>query len=306
MTAKPDKSALVVAFDGMDLELIKEFGCDNLLSMQELGRIDNQSNVSCVKTSELFATFITGKDWRDHGVKGLSRANLRTSFLDTLLPQKLVNRVRGCNRVKKVLETGLKVNELMLYDKTDLQVEAIFDEVDNSKALFVPGYNPSLFWKKNGLGVTMSNVDYEEHDLEYYWDEFEYNRRRRKFMRPVNDWFDFLMVHFHRVDAYQHIYGNPWENPDDYSKLESLYLEMDEFAGSILDKFGSEYDTILFMSDHGLPTEKGHNENAFYSCNSQLFTRLVPDITDFKPVLVDCIDQRGSIGEVSSVEASAP
>lgn len=278
--SKLDESVLVVAFDGMDYELTQEFGCENLLTLKEVGNIDNQTSVSSIKTSELFASFITGANYEEHGIKGLSRNHLRSKVLD-LIPSYLLNNVRGFHRLNESLEILLGVDNPGFYDRTDLETTSIFDEVDNSKALFVPGYNPSLFWKKNALGYSFSDVDTENRDWEYYWDDIEFRRRKDKLFRPVNKWYDFLMVHFHRIDTYQHLYEDPWSCEEDYEKLRNVYLEMDSLAEKILEFFGDDYSTILFMSDHGLPTEKEHNENAFYSCNEELFPETVPRITDF-------------------------
>lgn len=67
-------------------------------------------------------------------------------------------------------------------------------------------------------------------------------------------------------------------------KVKETYHEMDELAGEIIERAEENgFDTIIFMSDHGLPTveEGGHNENAFYSCNHELFGDKTPHITDF-------------------------
>ena len=57
---------------------------------------------------------------------------------------------------------------------------------------------------------------------------------------------------------------------------------MDELAKKIKQKaLQKGYERIIFMSDHGLPAEEGHNENAFYSSNKELFGEEKPHITDF-------------------------
>lgn len=65
-----------------------------------------------------------------------------------------------------------------------------------------------------------------------------------------------------------------------------MYKETDKLAGKIKKKaLQKGYEKIIFMSDHGLPTEEGHNENAFYSSNKQLFGDEKPRITDFRDEL---------------------
>jgi len=95
------------------------------------------------------------------------------------------------------------------------------------------------------------------------------------------------MVHFHRSDTYHHVYGDKEVGHYDEEVLEQLYRELDAFAGSILDKYEDKFDRVIFMSDHGLPTQNEHNTNAFYSCNKELFGDKTPHITDFFGEIVD-------------------
>jgi hypothetical protein len=65
---------------------------------------------------------------------------------------------------------------------------------------------------------------------------------------------------------------------------------MDEMAAEIQQKAEEEgFDTVLFISDHGLPDVEngGHNENAFYSCNRELFGDKTPHVTDFHDKILE-------------------
>lgn len=97
------------------------------------------------------------------------------------------------------------------------------------------------------------------------------------------------MVHIFRPDLHQHCYGDPNLSTYDENKLKNLYNETDELAERILEYFEEDYDKIIFMSDHGLPTETEHNENAFYSCNEELFHNKTPHITDFHDKILQLI-----------------
>lgn len=66
----------MVALDGLDYELIKEFGLGNI-KQDEFSKMDKQTGMNSVKTSELFASFITGKTNESHGVKGLKRRKIQ-------------------------------------------------------------------------------------------------------------------------------------------------------------------------------------------------------------------------------------
>lgn len=72
------------------------------------------------------------------------------------------------------------------------------------------------------------------------------------------------MAHFHYPDIHQHFYGDESIGRFNESKLRKVYAEMDGLAGDIREaEEKAGYKRIVFMSDHGLPTEVGHNENAF-------------------------------------------
>lgn len=65
-------SVLVVAFDGLDKDFIEKFELENI-QQKEYSELDNKSGISSIKTSELFASFITGDTWEEHGVQGLEK-----------------------------------------------------------------------------------------------------------------------------------------------------------------------------------------------------------------------------------------
>ncbi|MFB6245460.1 MAG: hypothetical protein ABEJ03_03900, partial [Candidatus Nanohaloarchaea archaeon] len=64
---------LVVTFDGMDIELIREYGCEHLMGMEEFGTLDNSTGISTIITNELWAGFITGETWEEHGIVSKNR-----------------------------------------------------------------------------------------------------------------------------------------------------------------------------------------------------------------------------------------
>jgi predicted AlkP superfamily pyrophosphatase or phosphodiesterase len=99
------------------------------------------------------------------------------------------------------------------------------------------------------------------------------------------------MCHFHRVDQFQHYYGDESIGRFDQDKLLDLYRETDELASNIKQKaLSAGYDCIIFMSDHGLPTEDQHNKQAFYSSNIELFGDDTPHITDFHDKILELTD----------------
>jgi hypothetical protein len=58
-----ENKTLIIAFDGLDYELIQEFGLETI-PQREFGKIDNTTGITSIVTYELFASFITGKTWK--------------------------------------------------------------------------------------------------------------------------------------------------------------------------------------------------------------------------------------------------
>lgn len=279
-----ENSVLVIAFDGMDYELMQEFGCDTLTGMEEFGRIDNDTGISSRVTSELFTSFITGELPNDHGVKGVKKWSDQKigRLIESLPHQPLVDRNwPGATRFQNALKHLLDV-EKVAYNHSDYPQETLFDRIENSKSLNVPGYNPSPYWSKFSVQNKLAVHDVDPTPAWKQWDRYEYRRRRHQLFRRVNTYLDFLMAQFHRVDTHQHWYGtSELEDHYDEERMRKLYGEIDALAGDIIEFFESEFDTIIFMSDHGVPEGDDHNKQAFYSCNKSLFGNSVPHITDF-------------------------
>lgn len=258
---------LIVAFDGLDKELIEKFDLKNIVQ-DEFGKIDNSTAMSTIKTTELFTSFITGTNYQDHGIMGLSKAELtkRQKAVSLFTPSILVENIPGMYRLRSSLRalTGL---DTMKYSRNDIDSPVIFEEINNSKSLFVPGYSTSIF-SDIGAGLLPLKYGYSPEETEKYRKGREFEYRKRKTFREVNKYFDLFMVHFHRPDFFQHMVD---DGTFEEEELEDLYREMDELAARVLNYFEEDFEYIIFMSDHGLPQGDSHNENAFYSCNKELF-----------------------------------
>ncbi|MFB6199386.1 MAG: alkaline phosphatase family protein [Candidatus Nanohaloarchaea archaeon] len=283
-------TVLVVAFDGLDKELIEEFGLENI-PQKEFGVIDNNTLISERKTSELFASFITGENYKEHSIEGVGGwTNERIESLENALDGiKFFDKFKGLRSA--VYESVNFFDAQKTYPKKeDLEIETIFDKVDDSRALFVPSYNPGSLWLVGPW--QMMNHGFTPEEVCEEWDGRSYEHRKRKLWSELqNDIVsprNLLMCHFHRADVYQHIYS--FENQANRAKLRKVYIELDQFAGRIKDlALEQGYDTVIFMSDHGLPIEKSHNKNAFYSSNKELFGDEIPHITDFHDKILELI-----------------
>jgi hypothetical protein len=244
-------STIVIAFDGLDSELIEKYGLENI-KQEEYGDIDNTSGMAYRKTSELFASFITGKTYREHGIKGLKKTNRpKLEFLlDKLIPRKAVKNIRGFATIKGKISDLVGIRKFY-YDQTDLNAKTLFEELDNTRAINVPGFNPSIFWS---IGADLEPLRYgvSPEETAQYYDEREYKYRKRALMSELDSDIlpprDFLMCHFHRPDFYQHLFGDRDIQNFDHQKLRSMYKEIDELAEEIRERELKQKDTIkLFL-----------------------------------------------------------
>lgn len=275
MTATSSDSVLIIAFDGLDYDLIQEYNLDKI-PQKQFGKIDNNTGIHTRNTAELFASFLTGETHEKHGVKGLYRwDNKNIDRLETFLEDKpFFPKFYGirCSMYKHLgfINKGRK----RWYAKEDIEIDTIFDEVNDSKSIYVPS------WDRNGVleigykvfsdagideGRRLARMEFEKRKEEVF-EELSENRR------------DLLMCHFKYPDTIQ---DTSLDND-----FKEMYQEIDELAGEILDA-ASQYDTIIFLSDHGLPLEGEHNKNAFFSSNQVLFNSGKPHITDFKSGIVE-------------------
>lgn len=277
-----NQNILVVAFDGPDKELIDRYDCKHV-KQQEYRSIDNNTNMSSIMTSELFASFITGETWKEHGVKGVTYPNsvLKKKIVNNIDNTKISDIVPGYTRFINSLKAILDY-KVEKYTKEDYEELTLFEVIENSRAMFVPSYEPSLFWLADSDLVNPLNKGFNLDEVaRHYEREFVY--RKKKFFEEIeSENRDLLMVHFHKPDIYQHLYEEDGEENE--GKLERMYAEIDALAGET--KTNSDYDYVIFMSDHGKPTQKEHNENAFYSSNQPLFNSK-PLITDFYDAILD-------------------
>ena len=283
-----DNSVLVVAFDGLDYDLLQRFNCTAFTEMVEFGQIDNHTGISEIKTSELFASFITGETHNEHGITGLTKwtDEAAGSFIDTIAPFSKLDTVPGLHTLRNVLKAVANVKQVK-YTAENLESLSLFDHIEDSVPLFVPSYNPSWFWR---IGGGIQSLEYgggPEQVEELY--EREHPYRRQKLWEVLDEeTHDLVMCHFHKPDALQHSYGDR-DALYDEQRLEQLYEEMDALAAKIKEQ-AEDYDIILFMSDHGLP-QPGlweHNRNAFYATNTNTGLE-APHITEFYQIVQDLI-----------------
>ncbi len=286
------ENTLIIAFDGLDKQLIEDFDLEHV-KQEEFGSIDNDSGMTARMTSELFASFISGTNHEDHGATNLAHYpdTLPAKLAEEVRYSNLITKVRGLHRLQKVLTAGMGERPRK-YTKEDLDTITWFEKVSNSRAMFVPSYNPSKFWLADPTGPLMEQ-GFSTDEVLRFWDSREYEYRKNALFEEFEKFGarNLLMCHFHRPDEYQHHYGDP-EIKQDRDKLLKIYLETDDLAKKIKKRAqDAGYDRIIFMSDHGVPSSGEHNKNAFYSSNFELFGSKTPHITDFHDPVVEMASQ---------------
>ncbi|MFB6158859.1 MAG: alkaline phosphatase family protein [Candidatus Nanohalobium sp.] len=282
---QPNK-VMVIAFDGMDFDLIKEYELQQLTNLEEFGKIDNQKGMKTTFTSELYASFITGKNWEEHGIKGLRSREYGSKWVE-----KLNENLRELWIGRKI--TGLRRSFLQTFPfiqyrtrkwtKEDLNSKTIFDKVVG-KPLHVPSYNPEPEWM---CGFPLKMLEQEFSASEVEAKSWELTKERLDdFWNLNHDFWEFIMLQVHEPDILHHLTVDKDLVSDD--EMIKMYSKLDDVANQVIDKFGEDY-VIIFMSDHGLPQGGSHNENAFYACNYQLFGSKEPKITDFHDKILEVI-----------------
>lgn len=198
---------LVVAFDGMDYELIQEFGLD-AVTQEEFGTIDNDTGVKYRYTSELFASFITGETSEEHGAVKLRREDRNKITRKAIIPDYLIENYRGFWRLnqttEKILTKFMDIDEGddFKYSRRDLESKTLFDEVNLSKPLFVPGYNPDPRWQLGLPHQVAALKEKERQDVRLYSKKLT-RSRLNDFYNLSFDFWDFIMLHLHDPDGVQ-------------------------------------------------------------------------------------------------------
>ncbi|MDY6766352.1 MAG: hypothetical protein SVW77_03210, partial [Candidatus Nanohaloarchaea archaeon] len=185
---------LVVAFDGMDKDLIEQFELEHVVQ-DEYGQIDNQTGMKETNTDELFASFITGKTWKEHGVTGIKEwDNPVLNTIDRIFPRR--GPLFRIGTFGRDLLTGIGGFERERYTRDKLQCESLFDKVPDSRSLNVPVHdvNPDLYVFPKVLD--RYGIDHAEREAEK-----EFEQRREEFAEAMDDEpATFFMAHFHYID----------------------------------------------------------------------------------------------------------
>ncbi|MDY6777235.1 MAG: alkaline phosphatase family protein [Candidatus Nanohaloarchaea archaeon] len=262
---------LIVSFDGLDKELIEEYGLEHV-QQEEFGTIDNDTGIKVRVTDELFASFLTGTTWDDHGVIGLKTyENPYLARFEDMFRKYWWFRKFAALRHRFYQEVPFLNGEKRGRYHDDIDGETFLDAVDDAVDIAVPcysvGYEPDLLTVLDRHGIEAAAEAMQR---------FE-RCKEHELMDAIEEDHDLVFMHSHEADSVHHWF---WEIGEE-ERVEETYHRIDEQARRIRDAAEDRYDLIIFFSDHGLPTANAHNENAFYSANQELFGDAIPHITEF-------------------------
>lgn len=280
---------LTVVFGGVDTTYLNEDNHQNLVQetsgQVQVDELWRERDVATQITSQL----ITGESWRETGITGRKKyLNEQVEYIEKELIRSILPRsgyLGWFENQTRPFREGIYGSlgfdtSTQNYTKSDLKTTTVFDKISDSKAIYVPCYNPEPSWaiRRNILNPTTypdfgeeGAVDLAEKNLSW---------RKKKLFEHSGSEHSFLMTQFQYLDSIQHLYLAYSDKPEEVRKA---YKRMDTLAGEIKSEFDS-YDLILFVSDNGTPTSdpsRTHHNRPFYSVNVDLDLPELINMRDF-------------------------
>lgn len=250
---------LVVGFDGLDHEKIRKYECENLVQ-ESFGRLDTEEIK--LSTPPLWASLITGEKPEVHGIESmLEFRGEKVRHVDKYVLGFLEKFGISAMHLRRALYYYLFDSSQFVKDKEFMEVDSVFEEVADSKALDIPGYSEYPYIAgKSYVGKALRkrppvSKERVERDM-----EAEHMYRKNQLFGKIGE-HKLVMQHFHYADWFQHLFFKGERDQELYEKIDGL-------AGEILEQAGGE-TLVVFCSDHGL-IDGGHRDQAFYSVNTDI------------------------------------
>lgn len=286
-------NVLTVIFGGLDHEYLDRWPCPNLRQAEwgpvVVDRLHDDRDVA----SQITAQFITGRTWRDNGVRDRKKELLtfRNELVRRLESSPIGSIDKGRIKRQRIYQAlGWLDIVSREYLHCDLTCPSLFDVIPNSRAVYVPAWNPEPSWAMGrnildpqrypDLGVAGA-LDLREKNFQW---------RRRAFLEALTEPAHRLLVgQFQYIDSTQHLYLT-YHSPAQIDEIEKAYWRMDGFAAEILAAARDRYDRVLFVSDNGAALEQGgikptHHNRPFYSSSDPLGLDR-PNLRDFFDLIV--------------------
>lgn len=245
---------LVVILGGLDHQFLSEWKCPNL-RMDQWGPVvvDEIWNLRDVATP-ITAQLITGKTWRESGIADRKKKIVvyKSRFAQWLEEgplMKIAFKREGRHRLYEFLRWA-RIDSHN-FTRHDLKCSTLFDQVQESKAVYVPAYNPEPSWAlgRNILDPRRFPAFGFDGALDLRDKNFAW-RKKRFFEVLDQEPTQLLMTQFQYIDSTQHLYLSYSDEPQ-MDKVEEAYWYMDEFVGEIRRRAKHKYDRILLISDNG-------------------------------------------------------
>lgn len=253
------EKVLVVGFDGLDYEKIQKYDCENLVQ-ESFGKLDTEGIK--LSTPPLWASIITGEKPEVHGIDSmLEFRGEKVRKVDRYVLGFLEKLGLSAMHLRRALYYYLFDSSQFVKDKDFMEVDSVFEEVADSKALDVPGYSEYPYIAgKSYVGKALRkrppvSKERVERDM-----EAEHMYRKNQLFEEIGE-NKLVMQHFHYPDWFQHLFFKGGRDRE-------LYERMDRLAGEILERAGED-TLVVFCSDHGL-IDGGHRDQAFYSVNADI------------------------------------
>jgi len=258
----------VLGLDALELELVKKYRCGNLMQ-SEYGRV--KINVHPEVTPTIWASFLTGKRPKEHGIIGWEWEN---SILDKfkLLFHKL--RLKNLTKPLKVWIGIGKVLEFLGCELSlkELTIPTIFDLCNPSISVNVPclGYKTTVEVFNRKIVSSIGNKEIARIVLAEAYGKFE--RVKETALDQIEEDWGLFMAYFYIGDFVQHV-----KFYDERAKRE-LYKKLDRTA-KVFKETVDDNTLFLIVSDHGM--RRGvHTDYGFYSLNKKMNLNN-PKVTDF-------------------------
>jgi predicted AlkP superfamily pyrophosphatase or phosphodiesterase len=280
----PDnKRVIIVGFDSLDYRNIQRFGLEHV-QQEQFGRIDLKGKE--LKTPIIWSEFVSGT--YDNGIDFMQAFDGPTAQqYDRYIDRFLSYFGRKGFHLRRFIHATLFDARDITPDKRFLTTDTLFEKVDDSVAIQVPGYSEYTALKKTRCSMALgANPAYSKHTIERDID-MEYRQRKQELFQALEDDHSLIMAHFHYPDFMGHLY--PEASLYDDIRFAEMHKKMDNLAEKVLKRAGED-DLVIFLSDHGM-RNGGHTDYAFYSANQDLGFEDTPEIIDFYPRILDYLEE---------------
>lgn len=269
---------LIVAFDSLEPSLVEKWNLENL-KQKHHGKV--YINVEPLSTPTIWASFLTGKTPKEHGIHGFSVSRFDAKKLGSKLGlSRIFNRTLAGNiLIEKALDR-LSIS-LTIPSIRGKSIETIFSRVDGLCTIDFPCWDAVKHYEeiRRKLYLSIGNEDLGKDLKDLLWSI--YFEKVDKVQRLIDEDWNLLAVHFLTSDIIQHLCWKEWFAGSQMHELHSSYSIFDRTARRFQQLFDGK---MLIISDHG--QKKGlHTPFGFFSSNVPIRKKFPLRITDFKDVI---------------------